>query len=111
MPCLYETVQLGQEFQILYDEIGLWSQATFGTDQERGPIGSLKHLSKEALEAAADPGDVNEYADCLILILDASRRAGISARALVDAGHAKMKVNRSRVYPRPGKDEVSEHVR
>ncbi len=31
-----------------------WSDKTFG---DVGPIGPLKHLSKEALEAAADPSD------------------------------------------------------
>ena len=36
-----------------------WSEKTFGNV---GPIGPLKHLSKEALEAAADPGDLSEWA-------------------------------------------------
>src|SRR5688500_7375797 len=51
-----------------------WSQATFGSDDERGPIGALKHLAKEAVEAQAAPDDEEEYADCLLLILDAARR-------------------------------------
>lgn len=34
-----------------------WSQATFGNV---GPVGPLKHLSKEALEAAAEPDDLSE---------------------------------------------------
>ncbi|WP_309109420.1 dATP/dGTP pyrophosphohydrolase domain-containing protein, partial [Klebsiella pneumoniae] len=33
-----------------------WSQATFGNV---GPVGPLKHLSKEALEAAAAPDDLS----------------------------------------------------
>lgn len=33
-----------------------WSQATFCNV---GPVGPLKHLSKEALEAAAEPGDLS----------------------------------------------------
>lgn len=33
-----------------------WSEKTFGNV---GPIGPLKHLSKEALEAAAAPGDLS----------------------------------------------------
>ncbi|WP_250113672.1 dATP/dGTP pyrophosphohydrolase domain-containing protein [Escherichia coli] len=34
-----------------------WSDSTFGCV---GPIGPLKHLSKEALEAAAEPDDLSE---------------------------------------------------
>lgn len=37
-----------------------WSDSTFGCV---GPIGPLKHLSKEALEAAAEPDDLSEWAD------------------------------------------------
>lgn len=28
----------------VFNDIGQWSQATFGPDSERGPIGPLKHL-------------------------------------------------------------------
>ena len=52
-----------------------WSQATFGNV---GPVGPLKHLSKEALEAAAEPGDLSEWADMQFLMWDAQRRAGIT---------------------------------
>ena len=39
-----------------------WSDKTFG---DVGPVGPLKHLSKEALEAAAEPDDLSEWADML----------------------------------------------
>ncbi len=91
-----------------------WSQATFGTDLQRGPIGTLKHLAKEVQECLNEPNDVKEYADCLILILDASRRAGFSADELVAAGLAKMAENRQRQWPPfdPANiDKPVEHVR
>jgi hypothetical protein len=110
-----------------------WSQATFGTDQERGPMGALKHLEKEAREAqeaverisiaaVANVGreeavgeakaELNsELADCLLLLLDASRRAGIKFATLVDHAKAKMIVNRQRTWPKPTSDEPVEHVR
>lgn len=106
-----QTNLLGVYFQSLADEISSWSQFTFGTDAERGPIGPLKHLAKEAMEAANDPSDRAEYADCLILILDASRRAGITPQELVSAALEKMQVNRSRSWPKPVNDEPVEHVR
>nr|WP_196615374.1 dATP/dGTP pyrophosphohydrolase domain-containing protein [Citrobacter freundii] len=56
-------------------EHAVWSQATFG---DVGPVGPLKHLSKEALEAAIEPGDLSEWADMKFLLWDAQRGAGIS---------------------------------
>ena len=65
--------------QRFWDALAEWSQATFGTDAERGAIGPLKHLEKEAREAqeALDP---IEIADCLLLVFDAARRSGPHAR-------------------------------
>jgi hypothetical protein len=37
-----------------------------------GPVGPLNHLSKEALEAAEQPGDLSEWADMQFLLWDAS---------------------------------------
>lgn len=88
-----------------------WSQATFGRDGERGPIGPLKHLEKEAREAQANPDDVSEYADCLLLILDAARRAGISHIELVKAASAKLEINKKRQWPKPASDQPVEHIR
>ena len=36
--------------QQFWNEQGEWSQKTFGLDSERGPLGPLKHLEKEARE-------------------------------------------------------------
>lgn len=88
-----------------------WSQATFGADTERGPLGALRHLEKEAREAQAAPSDVTEYADCLILLLDASRRAGFTPMELIAAARDKMRVNRSRAWPKPVEGQPCEHVK
>jgi hypothetical protein len=91
-----------------------WSQATFGTDAERGPLGALKHLEKEARECqtAETPDDLREeLADCLLLLLDASRRAGFKPMDLVRAAQAKMTKNRSRKWPKPVDGQPCEHVR
>ncbi|HAO9419263.1 TPA: DUF550 domain-containing protein [Escherichia coli] len=53
-----------------------WSDSTFGCV---GPIGPLKHLSKEALEAAAEPDDLSEWADMQFLLWDAQRQSLIDA--------------------------------
>lgn len=59
-----------------WDQLSNWSQQTFGSDSERGHIGPLKHLAKEIKEVRENPGDLEEYADMVFLIFDASRRAG-----------------------------------
>lgn len=88
-----------------------WSQATFGTDQERGPVGSLKHLAKEVQEVLADPTDIIEFADLLFLVFDSTRRAGFTPEQLIEAANAKLAVNKSRQWQKPTSDEPVEHVR
>lgn len=94
-----------------------WSQQTFGSDAERGPIGALRHLACEAeeAEAAYESGDqkhlADELADCFLLILDASRRCGLTPEALIDASQRKMLVNRGRDWPEPEADRPVKHLR
>lgn len=76
-----------------------WSQDVFGPDSDRGPVGALRHLKQEADEAIAAPNDLTEYADCLLLLLDASRRAGFSVQQLIHAAIDKQAVNSERNWP------------
>ena len=85
-----------------------WSQATFG---DVGPIGPLKHLSKEALEAAAEPGDLSEWADMQFLLWDAQRRAGISDGEITAAMEEKLKLNMVRQWPEPKDGEPRLHIK
>lgn len=71
----------------------------------------MKHLAKEVGDALASPKDVTEYADCLILVMDAARRAGHDHVALLQAALVKMDVNKVRRWPKPVDDEPVEHVR
>ena len=84
-----------------------WSQVTFG---DVGPVGPLKHLSKEALEAAAEPGDLSEWADMQFLLWDAQRRAGISDEQITMAMVEKLAVNKQREWPEPKDGEPRQHV-
>ncbi len=84
-----------------------WSDATFGNV---GPIGPLKHLSKEALEAAAEPDDLSEWADMQFLLWDAQRRAGISDGEITAAMEEKLKVNMARQWPEPKDGEPRMHI-
>lgn len=98
-------------FEEAAEQLAEWSQKTFGTDQERGPIGPLKHLAKEVKESLEKPSEVMEYADCLILVFDAARRAGFDREALRVAVNQKLKINLARKWPKPtSSDEPVEHV-
>ncbi len=85
-----------------------WSQATFG---DVGPVGPLKHLGKEALEAAAEPDDLSEWADMQFLLWDAQRRAGISDGEITAAMEEKLKVNMARQWPAPKDGEPRLHIK
>lgn len=85
-----------------------WSEKTFGNV---GPIGPLKHLSKEALEAAAEPDDLSEWADMQFLLWDAQRRAGISDGEITAAMEEKLKVNMARQWPEPKDGEPRLHIK
>lgn len=85
-----------------------WSDATFG---DVGPVGPLKHLSKEALEAAAIPSDPLEWADMQFLLWDAQRRAGITDEQITQAMIEKLAINKSRQWPEPKDGEPRLHIK
>ncbi|HDZ3075552.1 TPA: DUF550 domain-containing protein [Klebsiella pneumoniae] len=85
-----------------------WSQATFGNV---GPVGPLNHLSKEALEAAEQPGDLSEWADMQFLLWDAQRRAGVTDEQITQAMINKLAVNKQRKWPEPKDGEPRLHIK
>lgn len=93
-------------------EQAAWSNATFGTEQERGPIGALKHLKlevNEALEAETEEERRKEIVDCQFLVQDAARRSGMSMRQFFTMCLEKLEINKKRKYPKPTSDEPSLH--
>ncbi|HDZ9108232.1 TPA: DUF550 domain-containing protein [Klebsiella pneumoniae] len=85
-----------------------WSQATFGNV---GPVRPLKHLSKEALEAANQPADLTEWVDMQFLLWDAQRRAGITDEQITKAMIEKLAVNKQRSWPEPKDGEPRLHIK
>lgn len=89
-----------------------WSERTFGP----GPRtrGVIDHIRKELVEIEADPLDLMEWVDVVILALDGAWRAGHAPQAIVDAIVAKQTKNEGRVWPdwrTRSEDEAIEHVR
>lgn len=105
---LYRHAQPASEREQVRREHAEWSQATFGNV---GPVGPLKHLSKEALEAAAEPGDLSEWADMQFLMWDAQRRAGITDDQITQAMIDKLAVNKQRSWPEPKEGEPRLHIK
>lgn len=105
---LYRHAQPAPEREQVRSEHAEWSQATFGNV---GPVGPLKHLSKEALEAAAEPGDLSEWADMQFLLWDAQRRAGITDEQITQAMIEKLAVNKQRKWPEPKDGEPRLHIK
>ncbi len=105
---LYRHAQPASERDQVRSAHAEWSQATFGNV---GPVGPLKHLSKEALEAAEQPGDMLEWADMQFLLWDAQRRAGITDEQITQAMIEKLAVNKQREWPEPKDGEPRLHIK
>ncbi len=105
---LYRHPQPAPDREQVRREHAEWSQTTFGNV---GPVGPLKHLSKEALEAAAEPGDLSEWADMQFLLWDAQRRAGITDEQITQAMIDKLAVNKQREWPEPKDGEPRLHIK
>ena len=105
---LYAAPQPAPEREQVRQEHAEWSQATFGNV---GPVGPLKHLSKEALEAADQPADLTEWADMQFLLWDAQRRAGITDEQITQAMIEKLAVNKQRSWPEPKDGEPRLHIK
>ena len=105
---LYRHAQTASEREQVRRQHAEWSQATFGNV---GPVGPLKHLSKEALEAAAEPGDLSEWADMQFLLWDAQRRAGVTDEQITQAMIEKLAVNKQRSWPEPKDGEPRLHIK
>jgi hypothetical protein len=91
----------------LQHAIGEWSEATF---DDNSPAPKLHHLKEEVDELLEAPMDRAEYADCLILLLDAARKAGIGADELVQAAYQKLEINKRRLWGEPDENGVVKHI-
>jgi Protein of unknown function (DUF550) len=76
--------------------------------------GVLDHIRKELAEIEADPDDISEWVDVILLALDGAWRAGWEPAAIAEAIAAKQAKNETRVWPdwrTAEPDKAIEHVR
>jgi hypothetical protein len=81
----------------LYTEIGAFAAEKF---PDAGPVEHLLKLRTECGEAINAPGDVIEYADCLIALLGAAHKQGFSLNMLLGATEKKLALNMARKWVR-----------
>lgn len=89
-----------------------FSERTFGP----GPRtkGVLDHIRKELGEIEADPSDLREWVDVIILAFDGAWRAGHGPQDILDAVVAKQARNEARTWPdwrTAAPDKAIEHDR
>jgi len=98
-----------EELQKLMDNLGEWSDKQFGTD--RPVTAQIHHLKKEINELLLAPFDDYEYADCLLLLLDAYRKRGGNVKQLIYFSRKKFNIAKQRKYNKPDINGVVEHLR
>jgi len=86
-----------------------WSAMTFGHGLRT--MGLIKHIQEELDEIRADPTDVYEWIDVVILALDGAWRAGYTAEEVVDALVKKQQVNFQRKWLPGPEDESYKRIR
>lgn len=89
-----------------------WSLQTFGPHPRTR--GLIQHVEKELKEIEAEPDDLEEWVDVMIIALDGAWRAGYTAKEIVDQLVKKQEKNRSRKWPdwrTKSQDEAIEHIR
>lgn len=89
-----------------------WSEKTFGPGKRTG--GVIAHIRSELTEIEANPEDVVEWIDVILLAFDGAYRAGHSPQAVVKALVEKQLKNTRRQWPdwrTKSQDEFSSHVK
>jgi hypothetical protein len=87
-----------------------WSRLTFGIGLKTVSI--TRHIKKELDEIAANPTDLVEWIDVIILGFDGAWRAGHTPEQIISALQHKQSVNFGRQWQTPANpDEPVEHIR
>jgi len=81
----------------LFGRIGRFATETF---PDATPVEHLLKLQHEAVEAQMEPNDRYEYADCLICLLAAAYKAGLSYDDLLGVADEKLTICLSRNWVR-----------
>lgn len=101
-----------RSFVSIADEFRAWSRATFGETFHYERL--TNHIRKELCEIEADPQDLEEWIDVIIIAMDGASRSGASSAEIEEALMKKLAKNRARKWPDVSQLELGapiEHVR
>ena len=105
-----DAIKFGIKFKSFTQNHRAWSDAVFGTPDQRNCIGPLKHMKLEIDEVIAKPFDKFEWADCVLLLTDAQRRAGFNWDIILDYAVMKLEINKNRKWNVPINGEPCVHA-
>lgn len=100
--------RLSDRLNAIVRECGIWADTTFAPEGDYRGSSIVAHLKKEVDELAADPGDMEEIADCFLLLCHLAHQ---NRGNLQIAVARKFAINKRRTWGKPDKDGVVEHVR
>lgn len=89
-----------------------FSRATFGPGARTA--GVIDHIRKELVEIEADPTNLKEWTDVILLALDGAWRAGFAPEQIAEMIQSVQTRNENRDWPdwrTAPKDKAIEHVR
>ncbi|MES2319960.1 MAG: dATP/dGTP pyrophosphohydrolase domain-containing protein [Pseudomonadota bacterium] len=87
----------GFDFRAHLARQAAWSELTFGPGMRTA--GVCDHIRKELTEVEADPSDLEEWVDVVILALDGAWRCGGTPDQIIGGIVAKQAKNEGRVWP------------
>jgi len=93
-----------QDLSDLQLKISAWSEE-INPDQTIESL--LKHLVEEAEDLLKDAYNSMAYADVIILLLAAAKKANYSVTELIQATETKMTLNQARIFLPPDKDGIT----
>lgn len=98
----------GNTLQSIQDEIHEFANTILPNRPITSP---LRKLQEEVAELLEEPDNIDEFADCFLVLLDAAKIAGLDANAILQACSDKMKINRTRKWGKPNEHGVFSHIK
>lgn len=93
---------------LLFKEIAEWRHKTFGFQKSIEP--TIYHLQDEITEILKDPKDIYEYADAMMLLIDAAHISGYNYDELIQAVKEKFEICKKRKWGEPDENGVVHHI-
>ena len=98
----------------LMTDIHAWSSATFPHQTASSKVAHLLEEVNELRDAIKNghtSDAIEEWADCMILLLNTGVMIGLDAESAVKAIEVKMNINKARKWGKPDKDGVCRHLK